>query len=419
MIKKEKPWRTLATFIFAWIILSPCLIQAEENDLYSFEVEDFTKKTWEWKNEISATETLKFFNQDAAGFPLKFQNDEVQAEERKLQVVLDSRWDWDWSRLYLAGEASTFYSTIPGANQEDAFLREGYWQLSQWEPSVLEMGKRLLRWGKGYAFNPVAFLERPKSPEDPEASREGLWLVQGIWISGAFLGLDSSSVSSVFLPIRNDINEDYQAKVDHENVWGLKLYMLLGTTDIDFYWVDWEEKGQSDWGVDFASNLSSNFEIHGEYARKLETDKDGFQSLLGLRYLTENEITLIAEVYHDSLGLSKSESSERYQQIAELPPLKAKPLLSQLQQKKTISQDYGYAKASIKEPFDWLYLTPSVAWLGNLSDHSQNVISQLSYAPGNNWSMLASWQHQSGDANTQYGENLVHDKLELKGDYTF
>jgi hypothetical protein len=33
---------------------------------------------------------------------------------------------------------------------------------------VLDAGKKVVKWGKGYAWNPVAFVDRPKNPEDPE-----------------------------------------------------------------------------------------------------------------------------------------------------------------------------------------------------------------------------------------------------------
>ena len=39
----------------------------------------------------------------------------------------------------------------------------------------MEAGKRTLRWGKGYAWNPIGFVERPKDPNDPDLAREGYW----------------------------------------------------------------------------------------------------------------------------------------------------------------------------------------------------------------------------------------------------
>jgi hypothetical protein len=42
--------------------------------------------------------------------------------------------------------------------------------LVSWKPSpsfTLDAGKTVVKWGKGYAWNPVGFIERPKDPNDP------------------------------------------------------------------------------------------------------------------------------------------------------------------------------------------------------------------------------------------------------------
>ncbi len=393
---------------------------AQEDDLYSFDVEEFTKKVWEWKGELSVYGTGKFYNKDSVLYPVKFPEEEISdSQEGKLQLYLESRWDWDWSRLILSGEASGVRSSIENSNEESAFLSEGYWQLAVFDPHIFEIGKRLLRWGKGYAFNPVALMERAKNPEDPEANREGLWITQGIWISGGFSVFESSSVTLAYLPVREDINYDFQKDLLDENLWGIKLYGLIGTTDIDLYFVRWTEQEESDWGFDFSSNISANFEIHGEFAVFETVESDEQKSLLGLRYLTENEVTWIAEVYNDSAGLTKEDSRQLYEKIEGLSPAKALPYLAQIQQNKTLNRNYGYLKVSVKEPFDWLYFTPSYSWLGNLDDGSSNNAVQLAYTPSDNWTFQVILQHLVGDEYTQYGENIVKNKVELSAYYSF
>jgi hypothetical protein len=401
-------------------VLFPFSALAENDDLYSFDVDEFTKKTWEWKGEVTITGTGKHFNQSATIYPIRLPDEEqTLSQEFNAQVVIDSRWDWGWSRLYLSGDTWATRSDISNFDNEDVFLREGFWQFSNYDPHSLEFGKRLLRWGKGYAFNPVAFLERAKDPENPEGSREGLWLMQGIWIPGALLGFDSSSLTLVYLPERNNINQDYHLNRDDENSWGLKLYALIGTTDIDLYYVTRAESDETNLGADFASNIMPNFEVHGEVANTTTPANDFFLALLGLRYLTENEVTWIVEGYHDSSGLTREQSKSLYESARILPPSKAISVLRQLQQQKTINRNYGYLKASIKEPFGWLYITPGISWLGNLDDESYNIISQLSYEPGTNWTFQTYWQHFSGSANSQYGEGLVRDKIEMSVARTF
>ncbi|MCP4752641.1 MAG: hypothetical protein GY866_17280 [Proteobacteria bacterium] len=399
---------------------SPDRISAQDDDLYSFDVEEFAKKTWEWKGEISAAATAKTFNKDSPLYPVKFPGgDHDRSTEFNLQLSLEGRWDWEWSRLYLAGEANVQRSNIEDSDDENTWLREGYWQISKLDPHNVEIGKRLLRWGKGYAFNPVAFLERAKNPEDPEASREGLWIVQGIWIPGGFSVFDNRSVNLVYLPVREDLNDDYQTAFETDNYWGLKLYALIGTTDIDLYYVQKMEQKESDWGFDFAVNITSNFEVHGEYADINAEESDYRTTLLGLRYLTENEVTWIVERYRDSSGLTKDESKVLFESIESSSPPAAKKILSRIQQNKTLNRNYGYVKASVKEPFDWLYFTPSMAWLVNVDDSSHNMNIQLAYAPGDNWGFQVSWQLLAGDTYTQYGENVVANKTVVDINYNF
>ena len=409
-----------ALLIIFGLLFSSLTLFAQDDSLYSFEVEEFTKKTWEWKSELTVAGASKTFNQDSVLYPFKFQQDQqTKAQDLSLQIPLESRWDWEWSRLYFVGEFRITGSSLSDTIEQTAVLQEAYWQLSTLDPHSIESGKRLLRWGKGYAFNPVALLERSKDPENPEAAREGLWMVQGILIPGTLSGLDSNSLTLVYLPVRSGINGDYQANLEQEDIWGLKLSALLGTTDFDLYLTHWSEKAETDWGFDFASNLSSNFEMHGEYAEDTDLSNKYTKSLLGIRYLTDNEITWTIEAYHDTSGWTKDESTEIYKTIESGSSVAAKTALTELQSKQIVSQDYAYVKASLKEPFDWLYFTPSLTWLGNLADQSFNVITQLNYAPVTDWSFQLSWQQLSGDAYTQYGENLLGNKLELKTNYSF
>jgi hypothetical protein len=401
------------------LLVQPGLSQAQDDNLYSFDVEEFTKKTWEWKGGISVSGTEKIYNKDSVIYPVKFQDETTQSEEGELNLSLESRWDWDWSRLFLSGEATALRSSISDNDDESSYLAEAYWQLSVLDPHNLEIGKRLLRWGKGYAFNPVALMERAKNPEDPEASREGLWIVQGIAIPGAFSFFDSSSLTLVYLPIREDVNDDYQIGVVEENTWGLKVYFLIGLMDIDLYLVERTEAEEMDWGLDFATNITPSFEVHGEFAVRESTESADSSALLGMRFISESEITWIAELYQDSAGLTESEARDLYELIDSSPPSRIKPYLAQIQQKKTLTQHYGYIKASIKEPFDWLYFTPSFSWLGNLDDASSNNTIQLTYSPSDNWTYQFSWQHLTGGEYTQYGESLVMDKLEIALNYSF
>src|SRR5918994_6945084 len=59
---------------------------------------------------------------------------------------------------------------------EQSRLFEGFASLKPSPSVALDLGKKVVKWGKGYAWNPVAFVDRPKNPEDPEEALEGFYL---------------------------------------------------------------------------------------------------------------------------------------------------------------------------------------------------------------------------------------------------
>ena len=50
---------------------------------------------------------------------------------------------------------------------EDTRLFEAYLSVKPSPAFIVEAGKKVMKWGKGYAWNPVSFIDRPKNPEDP------------------------------------------------------------------------------------------------------------------------------------------------------------------------------------------------------------------------------------------------------------
>ena len=61
-----KPLLTMrALLIIFGLLFSSFTLFAQDDSLYSFEVEEFTKKTWEWKSELTVAGASKTFNQDS------------------------------------------------------------------------------------------------------------------------------------------------------------------------------------------------------------------------------------------------------------------------------------------------------------------------------------------------------------------
>ena len=66
-----------------------------------------------------------------------------------------------------------------------------------------------MKWGKGYAWNPVAFVDRPKDPEDPELAREGYVVATADYIKSFQGPLKTVSLTPVLLPVYKDVNDDF------------------------------------------------------------------------------------------------------------------------------------------------------------------------------------------------------------------
>lgn len=160
---------------------------------------------------------------------------------------------------------------------------------------TFDIGKKTLRWGKGYFYNPVAFFERPKDPLQPELTREGFVMGDYTYNKSLDGNIKNIAVNLVYLPTSSELNPEYEAR--DNNRLALRLYTLLYDTDIDLIYL-YNEKGEDTIGLDFSKNLLPHFEIHGEYAKEI----DGYEAyLLGLKYVTETDITITSEYFKDGI----------------------------------------------------------------------------------------------------------------------
>jgi len=187
------------------------------------------------------------------------------------------------------------------------------------------------------------------------------------------------------------------------------------------------------YGMDFSTNLQENIEMHGEVSYATNDEKsfiqintvqmsaaDDFSYLIGFRYLNDLNVTLIAEYYHNNRGLSKSEY-EDYQVYLTNNLNSADPeIISSTRlvmtynfRSKNLLQDYLYFKASLPEPFEWLYSSVSVFTIYNLNDNSYLLSPQIGYKPFTNSEILFWPSFFFGDDNSEYGSIQFQNKLEM------
>lgn len=324
---------------------------------------------------------------------------------------------------------------------EKTTLYEGYMSLRPSSTFNFNIGKKTLKWGKGYAWNPVAFLDRPKNPDDPELAREGFVVASADYIKSFDGPLKTFSFTPVLMPVYDLVNDDF-GKINRLN-FAAKMYFLLYDTDIDLIFLTGRSKTNR-YGMDFSRNITSNFEIHGELAsindykkRFINSDGTVFNNeydatsyLLGLRYLTKSDTTYIFEYFHDAIGFTESEMTDYFSFIDQGYDTyltsgddsllkKASNVTGGSYNRRNPMRDYLYLRVSQKEPFDILYFTPSLTGIFNISDKSFSIGPELLYTGIKNLELRLKTTFLVGDSYTEFGEKQNDYRIELRVRYYF
>jgi hypothetical protein len=325
--------------------------------------------------------------------------------------------------------------------QEETKLLQGLIGLRPSPNFSLEAGNKVFRWGKGYAWSPVAFIDRQKDPEDPEELRQGFTIFTADW-NQSFVGpLKNAALSAVAVPVYEHVNTQF-GELNHMN-FASKLYLLLYDTDIDFM-VSTGSSRSTRFGFDFSRNITTNLEVHGEWAIinnfKLNTINaqgvgtthtwNAISYLFGLRYLSPQETTYILEYYHNGTGVTQSQfqdfvtfTNNSYATFLSTGNDSGLARASQLAEgvygRPNPMRDYLYFRASQKEPFDILYFTPALTSIINLQDGSLVVTPELTYSPMTNLELRFRTPVLIGGKGTEYGEKQNDYRIDLRLRYYF
>jgi len=298
--------------------------------------------------------------------------------------------------------------------------------------TTVEVGKRAVKWGKGYAWNPVGFIERPKDPNDPELAREGFVIAGADFIHSRGGDLHTIAFTPVLLPVTSQVNDDFGP--EHTLNAAAKLYLLYRDIDIDLLWLS-EGSRPGRVGIDFSTNLGANLELHGEYAyindheqKVLDTGAmitrtyNAHSWLLGLRYLTERETTWIVEYYHDDRGYTQDQMEYFLTQV-DSAPAAALPQLRSVGQagytRPSAMQDYLYLRIAQKEPFDLLYFTPALTAIHNVNDGSWSLTPELLYTGIDDLELRLRATLLDGDRLSEFGAKPNDSRFELRLRYSF
>jgi hypothetical protein len=400
---------------------------------YSFDASELEPRAYEINGFVEGRYERLWMRSGAALLPLSFPTSPSGNALDRGAAGVELGGTYRKNMLGLYARARGDAAADQTASTRDFSWLEGGVRLSPSQGLSFDVGKQVQRWGKGYAWNPVGFFERPKDPNDPQQSREGYVMASADAVISRAGTLAAVGFTPVVMPVSSSLNDDYGA-ARHANL-GAKLYLLLADTDIDLMWAGKGSRPER-FGIDFSRNLGTQLEVHGEWARaigvtrrelapdgKVTTTKANADSwLIGARYLTESEVTVIGELYRNGTGVDEDALARFYalldQAFAGGGSQALQALARSLAQagygRANPGRNYAYLRVSAKDPFDWLYVSPSVTSIVNLDDRSYQLTLELLYTGWENVELRLRGIVTHGSGGTEFGEKPAAQRVELR-----
>ncbi len=435
--------KAIGLLLTAVLLLIPSASSLRENGTITLsEIErEIEKKPWAVGGYLEVMPKVFRLDHDAAFYRLNFydQPEKDILDEYNLRLSMEGEYTRGMAEVYLRSNVDARESAV--ASDRDVTVDEGFLSLRQSPLLNISIGKKVLKWGQGYAWNPVAFVGRPKNPDDPDLALEGYIVATADYIKSFSGPLQAFSVTPVVIPVYEHINTDFGTR-NHLN-YACKLYLLLYDTDIYFMMLRGGSR-PSRLGADVSRNITTNFEIHGEIAyvddivqktvdgsgRVTETSSDAASYLFGIRYLTESETTFICEYYRNGTGFSGDAMEAFYDLVEEgFLAYRASGDDTLLKKVRAVTEgnygrsnpmkDYLYLRIMQKDPFDILYLTPSVASIYNVSDKSFSFSPEVLYTGITNLELRLKAGFIVGDEKSEFGEKQNDYRIELRVRYYF
>jgi len=416
-------------------VLLLAVVTAHAAEQFSFDAAEFQRKPVEFGGYLEFKQNHFGLNQDGALYLLNNYNQPRESLDQSTLTFKPS------GKFRYGGGSLNFRAHLEGDWETREFQRttrfdELYLSYKPDPGLTVDAGKVSLKWGKGYAWSPVAFVERTKDPNDPDLAREGFTLLTADWIRNFDGPLRTVAFTPVVLPASPDYNPDFGAG-RHVNI-AAKLYLLYHDTDIDLLFLNNGSRSRR-YGVDFSRNITSNLEVHGELARIEDVQRQAITAagegvpvrenatsyLAGLRYLTERDTTWILEYYRNGPGLSETDMRNFVQFVdtaydgylatgndAQL--LRAASLGRGGYARPNPGRNYLYLRVSQKEPFDILYLTPALTAIANADDRSTSIAPELLYTGYTNIELRLRAIFLNGGAGTEFGEKQNSRRYEVQ-----
>jgi hypothetical protein len=400
------------------------------------------RKPYSFDGFLEARPAIVWLDPRAAPFKLQSPpggTDDALRTQLNARLQLDAGYRQSWFSVQTRTVADGGYASADWTGT--AAVYEAYVSLKPRPSLTVDAGKKTLKWGKAYLWNPAAFLDRAKSPEDPALALEGFAVVSADYIRTFDGPLQVISVTPVLLPVSSDLNRSFGAR-GHLNVAG-KLYLLLFDSDIDVMFLSGGSR-PSRFGIDVSRNLWSNLEVHGEWARiprapkrtltpagtLMGTARAATSFVVGARYLTAQNTTYIIDYYRNGTGYTSAEMGTYFDVVTladeALTGAGDETLLEAARRATEAGygrlnpmRSYLYGRVSQPDALGVLYLTVGVSAIVNIDDGSFALLPDVQYRLDGRVELRGLANIQRGARRTEFGEKPADARVELRVRYYF
>ncbi len=165
------------TQLLVFVSLFLQLVVSAADTIPVFDVSEFKPSAFQFGGYIQAQNEYISFDKSSALYRLRFDpSDNYDFSWQTTGTLeLEASYSKGMAQYNLRTYSSYLWDDID-ENDDEHELYEAYLSLEPDPSFSVDIGKKLNRWGKGYAWNPVGFVERKKDPSDPDLSREGYWV---------------------------------------------------------------------------------------------------------------------------------------------------------------------------------------------------------------------------------------------------
>ncbi|WP_417069535.1 hypothetical protein [Niveibacterium terrae] len=294
----------------------------------------------------------------------------------------------------------THARSSPGEEQTRGLINELNWsgKTEDWHFTV---GKKIVSWDVGQGFRPLDVIQQENRRTLYGSTLEGVRVAMAERYSG-----DSAWSLVLANPLKSA-----GAAGPEESAVALRYFLRRGSSDAHAV-ARWGRRTGAQAGLAIASVITDSLEIHasalraekldryveegGLYAQK--TTEGGWQSLLGTSWTSENQLSLMAEYWHDSRAPSRQEWKNWRNRIESLPTnLPADAHIGQLANSATTLASTNLQRDNVLLRAAWTDTrwSPALDMLYMPADHGRITTISLAWQ-GDELSVEGGWRRYAG-----------------------